>query len=652
MRVFGCHRRLLRYGALCLCGVMFVSGLAWADKPPRPARKPAAEVRDPIGDILSADGVASRPARKPADAAAPETAPAPAPQKAASAPPPVPAPKPKGSIINRVIGHITGARRLGEEDAARYAHIFAFQDVGEMAHANTEIARLKDDRLMGHVLLQRYLGPYYKASYRELADWMQKYGDHPGAQRVYDLALSRQPKGAGALARPRTTRGVIGQQDYDVGQLAQPYLRAREYSGRAADIVRSVRANLSKSPGAAASQMNSDEARQVFNEAERDALRGDVAASYFFNGHVRQAYDYASASARRTGADVPQAAWIAGLAAWRLNRYEEAAGYFEITANSPRSSAWMNAAGSYWAARSYLRARHPQKVGYWLRRAAEFPRTFYGIISLKALGMEQAKFNWQVPELSDRHIKALSSLPAGRRAIALVDAERPDFAEQELRQINPGSDYVMQEAMVTLATHHGMPLLAMRMGSAFRDRKGDLYDAALYPSAPWEPQGGFSVDRALVYAFIRQESKFDPAANNKSSGAQGLMQIMPATAKHVARGAGENLDENRLRDPEVNIDIGQRYLAELLSLPVVDGNLFKLAVAYNAGPGKLARWQQTVPYEDDPLLFIEAIPVAETRVFVERVLTNYWIYRLKFNQNTPSLDRVVEGSWPLYSGQD
>ncbi|MBW7910252.1 MAG: lytic transglycosylase domain-containing protein, partial [Alphaproteobacteria bacterium] len=139
---------------------------------------------------------------------------------------------------------------------------------------------------------------------------------------------------------------------------------------------------------------------------------------------------------------------------------------------------------------------------------------------------------------------------------------------------------------------------------------------------------------------------------NKSSGAQGLMQLMPATARHVARKYGEKLEDGRLRDPQMNIDLGQKYLAELLGNDVVDNNLFKLAVAYNAGPGKLSRWQQSVRYEDDPLLFIESIPVAETRIFVERVLANYWIYRIKFRQRTTSLDDVAEGNWPIYNDQD
>lgn len=634
-----------------IVGLSFV-GTAIAATVPLPVQKPNIPVRqtrihDPIKDILNMPEPAALPQRKPGTAAD-----NPIPEPDAPAKPVAAVPVAKPSLLDRVFGNLSTSRRLSEDDAARYAHIFAFQNVGNFDRADREIDKLKDSRLMGHVLFQRYLHPDYRSSYQELADWMRRFGDHPDADRIYKLAMIKRPASAGHPARPRTSRGVMGQQDYDVGQLAQPYLSQRRHTGRALDIIRLVRRNLSASPTTALRHLDTAEGHRLLKPAEYDALLADIASSYFFNGRLDKAYEHSVASVKRSGIDVPLAGWIAGLSSWRLEKYEDAAKYFEITANSSRSSAWMSAAGAYWAARSYLRSHRPEKVSYWLRRSAEYPRTFYGIISLKALGMEQLKFSWKAPSLTDKHVKALSVLPAGRRALALVDAERSDLAELELRQINPGRDVLLQQAMVALATDKGMPGLAMRMGSAFRDEKGGLYDAALYPDAPWKPARGFQVDKALVYAFIRQESKFDPQAKNRSSGAQGLMQIMPATAKHVAQNYGEDIDLGKLRDPHMNIDLGQKYLAELLDHGVVSNNLFKLAVAYNAGPGKLSRWQQSVRYEDDPLLFIESIPVAETRIFVERVLANYWIYRLKFSQQTASLDRVVEGDWPTYAAQD
>lgn len=556
------------------------------------------------------------------------------------------------SILKRMVGRLTVSRRLSEVDAARYAHIFAFQDIGDFTQADAEINKLNDRRLMGHILYQRYMHPDYKSNYGELAAWIKEYADHPGAQAIYDLAQRRKPEGAENLPVPRTARGVSAQHDFDVGKTSAPLPELTKHTPRARDIIRAIDGYLADSPTAAYRRINTDEAKKIFTPIQYDSLRTDIASSYFYNNKADKAFELASASAERSGGELPIAGWIAGLSAWKMGKYGEAAKYFGISASSRRASPWMVSGSAYWAARSHLRNHQPQKVSKLLEQAAEYPRTFYGIIALKALGFEKIEFNWETPALTDKHLRALSAIPAGRRAIALVDAEQSARAEAELARINPGKDLVLQEALVAISSQKGMPHLAMRLGSSFKGKSGRLYDAALYPDAPWLPEKGLEVDRALVYAFIRQESNFDTEARNRSSGAQGLMQLMPMTAKHVASKTGDETDQDKLRDPTVNIDLGQKYLNYLLQKDRIGNDLFRLAVAYNAGPGKMARWSQSVDYKDDPLLFIESIPAAETRIFVERVLANYWIYRIKFRQPTSSLDNVAEGNWPDYVAQD
>jgi soluble lytic murein transglycosylase len=556
------------------------------------------------------------------------------------------------SILKRMVNRITASRRLSEVDAARYAHIFAFQDIGDFGQAKAEIKKLDDKRLMGHVLYQRYMHPEYKSNYAELAAWVKEYADHPGAQAVYDLAQRRKPQGAANLSAPRTTKGVLAQHDFDVGKVSAPLPELAKHTPRARDIIRAVDGNLADSPTSAFRRINTAEAQKIFTPVQYDSLRTDIASSYFYNDKADKAFELASASAKRSGAELPMAGWIAGLSAWKMGKYADAARYFEISASSHRASPWMASGSAYWAARAHLRNHQPQKVSKLLEQAAEYPRTFYGIIALKALGFEKIEFNWETPALTEKHLRALSAIPAGRRAIALVDAEQSGRAEAELAQINPGNDLLLQEALIAISSQKGMPHLAMRLGSSFKGKSGRLYDAALYPDAPWIPEKGLEVDRALIYAFIRQESNFDTDARNRSSGAQGLMQLMPMTAKHVASKTGDQTDQDKLRDPTVNIDLGQKYLSDLLQNNKIENDLFRLAVAYNAGPGKMARWSQTVDYKDDPLLFIESIPAAETRIFVERVLANYWIYRIKFRQPTSSLDDVAEGNWPDYVAQD
>jgi soluble lytic murein transglycosylase-like protein len=98
--------------------------------------------------------------------------------------------------------------------------------------------------------------------------------------------------------------------------------------------------------------------------------------------------------------------------------------------------------------------------------------------------------------------------------------------------------------------------------------------------------------------------------------------------------------------------LGQEYLGELRGHEQIKDNLILLAAAYNSGPGAMLRWRARPEYRDDPLLFLESLPSRETRVFVERVLTNYWVYRLRLGQATPDLDRLAGGLWPVYVAMD
>ena len=128
------------------------------------------------------------------------------------------------------------------------------------------------------------------------------------------------------------------------------------------------------------------------------------------------------------------------------------------------------------------------------------------------------------------------------------------------------------------------------------------------------------------------------------------MQLMPRTASYVAddQSYGGKLGRYLLKDPKENLEIGQKYIRQLIEQSAISGDLFSLAIAYNAGPGNLRKWKSQYADVKDPLLFIELIPMSETRGFVERVMRNLWIYRQRMNQPTPSLDNVASGSWARY----
>ena len=361
-----------------------------------------------------------------------------------------------------------------------------------------------------------------------------------------------------------------------------------------------------------------------------------------------QLVSWSTSSTRRGGDIAPDLAWNAGLSAWRRGDYEAAAGFFERVAISGRASPWTAAGGAFWAARSHLFGRQPDQVSPWLGIAADCSDTFYGLLARRILGLPMP-FRWELTEGDEAALHAVNASPAGRHAGALIESGQYERAEQELRAIAAQDRPDLAHGAMIIAENAGMADFAFRLQRSLLPY-GIEFDSAAYPVPRWRPEGGFSTDRALIYALMRQESNFNPQAVSRA-GARGVMQLMPATARFVARTAGLLGDAtSRLSRPEANIALGQKYLEMLLADDNVAGDLFRLAAAWNGGPGNLERWQRDAQTSDDPLMFIETIPSGETRAFIEHVLANLWIYRHRLGQPSPSLDALAAGRWPSYDG--
>ena len=162
-----------------------------------------------------------------------------------------------------------------------------------------------------------------------------------------------------------------------------------------------------------------------------------------------------------------------------------------------------------------------------------------------------------------------------------------------------------------------------------------------YPTPELFPAGGFTLPKALVYAMVRQESRFNPYAVSPA-GAVGLMQLMPAAAAHAA--GDDNLKTNviPLFDEPTNLRLGQDYFRWLLDTG--DGDMLKAIAAYNGGPGTLQKTAARVGPEADTLMLIESLPARETRAYVEQVMVAYWNYRKKFGGETRTLDALANGA--------
>ncbi|MEX2642897.1 MAG: lytic transglycosylase domain-containing protein, partial [Acetobacterales bacterium] len=540
---------------------------------------------------------------------------------------------------------------LSDADVALYRRIFDIQEEGRWKEASKLIAQLGDRVLMGHVLAQKYLHPTrYRSRFAELRDWLARYNDHPQARRIYRLALQRMPKGAaqpqapvpGYLYGTGASIAAAGPGDY-----VSDKKQSREDLRQVRQLMRRMHGRIRGGwPTGALQILQTGAVGQLFNSLQYDTARADIAMGYFAFHKDLEAFELAAPASRRSGRWLATANWTAGLAAWRLGRVEEARHHFELQAESPAASPWLQSAGAFWAARASLLTRKPILYNQWLEAAAEHPRTFYGLLARRLLGIEM-NFTWDSPALSEVHLARLANEPAGRRAMALVQVGRHDLAERDLRKLYARDETVFGEAIAAMAAHGNMPALAMRLSGILSTGDDAAYDGARYPVPLWQPAGGYAVDRALLLAFARQESNFNPQALSPA-GARGLMQLMPRTASYIAGDSELRRKRDALYDPALNLDLGQRYLSHLLVGEGIDGDLLLLAAAYNGGPGKLARWRGLVDHDQDPLLFIESIPSPETRIFIERVLTNLWIYRHRLGQPTPSLDALAMGLRPTY----
>lgn len=527
---------------------------------------------------------------------------------------------------------------LARADTYRYRRIFALQEEGRWEEADRLIAQLGDRRLLGHVLEQRYMHPTaYRSSYSELRDWLAQYADQPGADRIYKLALSRKPADASAPRAPggnaRFSVNLTGLNGLDPVEAAD------------------------EAPAQLAAAISRDEmadTQPVFT------IGRGLAGSWTPPDKAERARQVAEEAAALAGTRTPMSLWESGLTAWRQGDIPTAASHFQAVVADEEASAWARSAAAYWAARAALRLGHPEDMSRWLRVAMDYPRSFYGLLAHQALGVTD-RFAFDSVAYESAVLQELLAKPAIGRAVALLQAGQEERAAAELQNLDGDFDHHQAEVLLQLIDQAGLPAMALQLASRMHQVVGadgllGTLDVGLFPLPPWEPESGFQLDRALVYALMRQESAFDPDAQSHM-GASGLMQIMPSTASYVAGDDSlSGANSHRLLNPAFNLDVAQRYVLYLLKDEAVQGNLLRLTTAYNAGPGNLRRWMQALEDEgtdiSDPLLFIESLPSAETRLFIRRVLTNLWVYRLRLGQPAPSLEKLAAGEWPDYEPLD
>ena len=547
---------------------------------------------------------------------------------------------------------IFNEKLLTASDVEKYQSIFILQKKCEFKKANKEIIKIKNDILMGHVLAQRYLHPNcYRSKFIELSSWLKMYNDHPQAKRIYRLAIRRMPEG---YKRPPGPIGAIGikQIENKLEKKSKKYeseiklnksKRKEKYQ-----LLINIKSRVNSGwPTGAVKLLNQKKVKNLLDKVEIDQQKELIAKGYFLANKNELAIKYASEALKRSPEHVPFANWTAGLSAWRLNNYELAASFFTAFTVALKNDPWHQSSGSFWAARSYEQLNNYNKINFWLKIAAQNQTTFYGQLASNIMGVDN-NIDWNINKLDQSAENIFMKYPAGKRIMATIQVGRINEAEKELIKLNNHIDESLAFASLKIANNFNFAYTQLKIASKLKSLGKSVPIKYLYPSPGWIPKKGYIVDKALIFAFIHQESNFNTNAKSRK-GAVGLMQLMPSTAKFISKNKKiSKNNSNILKEPLLNIELGQDYIDYLLKLKIVDNNLVYMAAAYNAGPGNLKKWLNEINHNNDSLLFMESIPSRETRWFMEKILTNYWLYKNQFNEDVISLNELTKGKEPIY----
>jgi soluble lytic murein transglycosylase-like protein len=479
---------------------------------------------------------------------------------------------------------------LSSDDARAYAAAFDATERGDFIDAQMQSAAVQDRSLVGYLSFHELMHPTaHVAAFDELSAWLGKFRDLPVADRVFALAAKRKTD-------PTLDAGPRPMGMGDGPRIANPALSDKARRGREA----------------------------------------------FFAGDLKRSLTLADASGDR---------WIVGLSAYRLKSYDQARQAFADLARDGECDAWLQSAAAYWAARSSDALSDAQGSAKYLRAAARNSETFYGMVAARQLKiLDQASLAVADDPVGRLLLAGYVAPPASLPTIDLVRFVASDTRAHRaaaLAQIGRGADAIQElRAGLALARtpveQDRWKALTLAMGTSLADRASPPRSADLdYPTPELTPLNGFTLDKALVYAMVRAESRFNSQAVSPV-GAAGLMQIMPTAAAAAAGDDKLKTDRTPLFDPAFNLRVGQDYFTWLLERGV-GHDLLRAVAAYNSGPTTVARTATMLGGDADSLLLMECLPAQETRSYVQKVLVGYWTYRKMWGQPSPTLDALAAG---------
>jgi soluble lytic murein transglycosylase len=289
----------------------------------------------------------------------------------------------------------------------------------------------------------------------------------------------------------------------------------------------------------------------------------------------------------------------------------------------------------YWQGRAAAAAGDRGTAQARFQAAAQFSTAYYGQLARTELGVQPVALrNTAQPSFSDRNtFPRIEAVKAIRLLYAIGERDIPLTIYYDLawNLKEPGQLTLLAE----LAQANGDPRGALAVGRESLGDGGMPTDLIAFPTSglPNYQPIGTPVDKAMVYAVARQESHFHPGTVS-SAKAMGLMQVTPAAGRQVAKVTGATYNEARLMsDQSYNVQFGAAELGELWD--IYDGNCVLVFAAYNAGRGNVRKWIERFGDPRDPDVdvvdWVERIPFGETRNYVQRVMENYQVYKVRFN---------------------
>ena len=342
---------------------------------------------------------------------------------------------------------------------------------------------------------------------------------------------------------------------------------------------------------------------------------------------VDLAYRLASEHRQKAGGfSFAQAEWLAGWIALRhVEKANRALHHFVVLYKNVRYPVSL-ARAAYWAGRANAALGRRNDATAWYKAATRYPGTYYGQLAFQAIDYSGSWLMPKEPTPTPAAIVNFKKRELIQLSHLLAELGQENLLRPFLLHLADIANNPSERTLVArLSADLGQSALAVRTAKISL-RQGTFLPRTGYPILAALPP--MKIEPALIHAVARQESEFNPRAVSSAS-ARGLMQLLPQTARKIAKSLRIAYRRDRLFDAWYNMRLGSAYLGQMVNK--YRGSYILALAAYNAGPNRVKRWlrQNGDPRNGviDPIDWIELIPITETRNYVQRVMENLQVYR-------------------------